>query len=129
MVKMNKTKRNIEEVFKASHLAAAKRADPVFSAGWEAGVMSEIEYAAARPAHTSRSDEAPLNAFAFRLGWAMLGLAFAVSAVFYTIGINALNKTESAGNSSLWELVDQSVNAYDVSLFDEKRKSKEGDVK
>jgi len=118
----------IEDVFKATHLAAKKRSDYEFSAGWESRLMDDVRRTA-RLSQTTMSDESPLNVFAFRLGWAMLGLAFAVSAVFYTIGINALNKTESAGNSSLWELVDQSVNAYDVSLFDEKRKSKEGDVK
>ena len=129
MVKMNKTKRNIEEVFKASHLAAAKRADPVFSAGWEAGVMNEIGYAAARPAHTSRSDEAPLNAFAFRLGWAMLGLAFAISAVFYFVGINSLYKTELGSKSSLWEFVDQNANVYDINLFDKTSKARGNDIK
>ena len=127
MVKMNKQQK-IEEVFKVAHLAAKKQPDHEFSAGWEARLMDDVRRTA-RLSQTTMSDESPLNVFAFRLGWAMLGLAFAVSAVFYTIGINALNKTESAGNSSLWELVDQSVNAYDVSLFDEKRKSKEGDVK
>ena len=129
MVKMNKTKRNIEEIFKASHFAAAKQADPVFSAGWETGVMSEIEYAAVRPAHTSRSDEAPLNAFAFRLGWAMLGFAFAISTIFYFVGINSLHTTELGSKSSLWEFVDQSANVYDINLFDKTSKAGGNDIK
>ena len=129
MVKMNKTQRNIEEVFKASHLAAAKRADPVFSTGWEARVMNEIGYAAASPAHTSRSDEAPLNAFAFRLGWAMLGLAFAISAVFYFAGINSLYKTDPGTKSSLWEFVDQNTSVYDINVFDKTSKARGNSIK
>ncbi|MEI8244305.1 MAG: hypothetical protein WCI51_00660 [Lentisphaerota bacterium] len=125
---MNKTKRNIEEVFKAYRLESAKCADPVFSAGWEARVMNEIGYAATRTA-LYRSDDVPLNAFAFRLGWAMLGLAFAISAVFYFAGINSLYKTDRGSKSSLWEFVDQSANVYDISLFDKTGKAGGNDIK
>jgi RNA polymerase sigma factor (sigma-70 family) len=53
-----------------------------------------------------------------------------VSAVFVTVGKNSLNKTAEIGiTTSLWELVDQDVNTYDVNLFDETGKAKEDIVK
>jgi len=125
---MNKTKQKIEAVFKKAHLAASKLQEPVFSTKWQSRVMDEV-VRSARPAPVLRNDDVPLNAFAFRLGWAMLGLAFVVSVVFCVVGINTLHKTESGSKSSLWEFVDQSVNTYDVNLFDKTSKAKGSDVK
>ncbi len=126
---MKKTNQKIEEVFKAAHLDAAKRTEPVFSADWQSRLMREVK-CTAWSARATRDNEAPLNLFAFRLGWGMLCFAFAVSAVFYMVGINSLNKTMESGiKSSLWEIVDQNMNTYDVNLFDETGKSKEDTVK
>ncbi len=125
---MNKTQQKIEEVFKEAHLAAAKRPGPVFSEKWQSRVMNKV-IRSAKSTSVLRNNEAPLNAFAFRLGWAMLGLAFAVSVVFCVVGINTLYKTESGSKSSLWEFVDQSVNTYDVNLFDKTSNTKGSDVK
>lgn len=121
-------KQNIEEVFKVAHLAAKKQIEPVLSSGWQARVMDDVRRAS-RLAKAPVNDEAPLNVFAFRLGWAMLGFAFAVSAVFYTIGINAPDKTENAGDSSLWEIVDKGVNSYGLNLLDTTDKVDGGGVK
>ncbi len=126
---MKKTIQKIEEVFKASHLAGENRPEPVFSADWQSRLMLEVK-CTAWSARTLRDNESPLNIFAFRLGWAMLCFAFVVSAVFFTVGKNSLNKTAEVGiKSSLWEIVDQNVNVYDVNLFDETGKAKEGAVK
>ena len=125
---MNKMKKNIEKVFRESHLLSSKQPAPVFSSDWQSRIMGEVRRVS-RSAHASRNDEAPLNLFAFRLGWGILCFAFAVSAVFYMVGINSLHKTQNTSESSLLELVDQSVNSYDVNLFDETGKVKEGDLK
>ena len=126
---MKQTRQKIEEVFKAAHIAAKKRPEPVFNTDWQSKVMSEVR-CISWSARTPRNDDEPLNLFALRLGWAVLCFAFVVSAVFFTIGKNSLNKTAETGiKSSLWELVDQDVNTYDVHLFDETGKAKEGDVK
>ena len=49
----------------------------------------------------------------------MLVFAFAVSPIFYFIGINSLNKTEGVVETSLWELVNQSANIGDSIFLDE----------
>ena len=125
---MNKIKKNIEKVFRESHLLASKQSAPVFSSDWQSQIMGEVRRVS-RSANAFRNDEAPQNLFAFRLGWGMLCFAFAISAVFYMVGINPLHETQKTSESSLLELVDQSVNSYDVNLFDETGKVKEGDLK
>ena len=126
---MKQTRQKIEEVFKAAHITAGKRPEPVFNPDWQSRVMSEVR-CISWSARTPRNDDAPLNLFALRLGWAVLCFAFVVSAVFVTVGKNSLNKTAESGiTTSLWELVDQDVNTYDVNLFDETGKAKEDIVK
>ena len=121
-------KQNIEEVFKQAHLAAKKQPEPVFSPGWQSRVMDDVRRTA-RLENAPVNDEVPLNLFAFRLGWAMLGFAFAVSAVFYAVGINTLDKMEKTGDSSLWECVDQGVNASGLNLIDKTDKVDGGSEK
>lgn len=125
---MNKMRKNIEDVFKTASLAGTEQSEPVFSAGWQGGVMSEVRRIA-RSSNVIRNEDAPLNLFALRMGWAMLGLALSISVVFYFVGMHSLKNTRSASSSSLWEFVDQSVNSYDVILFDKTGNSERTDVK
>ena len=112
---MNK-RQKIEAVFKAAYLSEARRVEPTFDDKWQSRLMGDIRRIA-RSTPALQNDEAPLNLFAFRLGWAMLGFAFAISSVIYIIGINSLNKTDTKNETSIWEIVDQSANAYDAALF------------
>ena len=127
---MNKTQK-FEEIFKSAHLAAKQCPAPIFSTNWENRLMNEIRIVARSQQATENNDTA-LNVFAFRLGWAMLVFAFAISPVLYFLGINSLsslNKTESVTNSSLWELVDQNTNIEDISFLNETSSTETKEIK
>ena len=114
---MNNTQK-IEEIFKSAHLAAKQCPAPILGTDWQTRLMNEIRIVA-RSEQVTENNDSVLNLFAFRLGWAMLVFAFAVSPIFYFIGINSLNKTEGVVETSLWELVNQSANIGDSIFLDE----------
>lgn len=122
-------RQKIDKVFRAAHLAAIKRPGPVFDADWQARVMDDVRHFAGLAARAPRNEGAALNAFALRLAWAMFGVAFVVSATFFMVGMSAMNKTTSVGESSLWELVDQNVNDYGISLLNPTDQGERSDAK
>ena len=116
-----KNNQKIEEIFKSAHLAGTKCPAPVLGTDWQKRLMNEIRIVA-RSQQVAENNDATLNVFAFRLGWAMLIFAFAVSPILYMIGtnsINSLNKTESVAETSLWEMVDHSTNIDDSTFLNE----------
>lgn len=125
---MKKSGNKIDKLFKAAHFAAANNNAPVFSAEWQSRLMNEIGYLG-RLSSSSRNDETSLNIFAFRLGWAMLGFAFTAVALLYFTGIAPLYKVPESNRTSLLEMVDQSVNVYDVNFFDKTSGAGKGDEK
>ena len=124
---MRQAKRKIEEVFKAAHLFRKERAPHSFGSDWQSNVMAEVRKAA-QVEMTNRDADAPLQVFAFRVGWAALGVAFAASMLCLAIGTSLASKEGAGSEPSLWAIIDRDA-TYGMSQFNTSEKRESEDLK
>jgi len=123
---MSQAKRKNEELFKASHLSRNESAPHSFGADWQSNVMAEVRKAA-QVEMTNRDADAPLQVFAFRVGWAALGVAFAASMLCLAIGTSLASKG-TGSEPSLWTIIDRD-STYGMNQFNTDGKRESEDLK